>query len=140
MNMKKLWLTIFIFIFLLAGQKTKLNFSLQSYFEGEYCAYVETNEFGGTNLGVCYMTRNRKVPNKIGESMTIYNFEPISALKTLQATVIKTETLTDGTSVIYAYTDLIDKTVDVEGKKVNLQLACYEDHTVIGWPLILGSF
>lgn len=137
--MKKICIAIFIFIFLLSGQKANTNFSLLNYFEGDYYAYVETAQYGGTNLGICHMIE-KNVEEKIGESMTIYNFEPIAAIKTLNAKIVKTEQLETGATVIYAYTSLISTSVEVDGQKVNLQFAHYLDHTVVGWPLILGSF
>ena len=94
-----------------------------------------------TDLGFCYMSVDKKVSdNVVGESIKISNFEPISAMKALNAKLIKTETLSNGTIVMYAYTHLIDDTVSVENKKVNLQIACAEDYCIVGWPLILGSF
>ena len=137
--MKKIWIMIFIFAFLLAGQKVK-DFSLLNYFDGEYVAYTNSNNFGGTNLGICYMTENKKVKSKIGESMVIKNFEAGAAIKSLQAKVIKTEHLPTGASVIDAYSNLIPQHISVDGQKSNLQIACYEDYVVIGWPAILGSF
>lgn len=76
----------------------------------------------------------------IGESMVIERLEVGSALTTLKAKVIKTEYLEDGTVVIYAYTTLINDKVDVSGNRVNLQIATRDNRTVIGWPLILGSY
>lgn len=139
MNMKKIWIMIFIFIFLLTGQSNK-EFSLLEYFDGDYSAYVTTAEYGGTNLGACYMTSNKKTKNRIGESMVIQNFEVGSALRTLQAKVIKTEYLPTGATVVYAYTKAIKNSVKVDDKTVNIQIACYDDYVVIGWPVIMGSF
>ncbi len=75
----------------------------------------------------------------VGESMVIYNFEAGAAIKTLRATIIKTEVVNNAT-IIYANSPLINSSVTIEGKKINLQIANYSDHSVIGWPLILGSF
>lgn len=86
------------------------------------------------------MTQSKDIKNKLGESISIKNFEPASAIKSLQAKVIKTEYLTTGATVIYAYSSLVPKSVEIENQKTNLQIACYEDYVVIGWPMILGSF
>lgn len=139
MNMKKLIIAVFIFIFLLSGQKAS-NFSLLDYFDGEYSAYTNSCEYGGTNLGICYMTQSKKVKNKMGESLVIKNFEAGDAIKTLQAKVVKTEYLPTGATVIYAYSNLIPKSIKQSNKDVNLQIACYDDYVVIGWPVIIGSF
>lgn len=139
MNMKKFLIMLFMFIFLLCGQKQQ-NFSLLQYFDGDYFAYTSAADFEATNLGVCFQTPNTKAQNKIGESITIKNFEPSAAIKTLQAKVVKTEYLPTGASVIYAYSNLVPSSIRVDDKLVNLQIACYETYTIIGWPLIVGSF
>ena len=54
--------------------------------------------------------------------------------------IVKTECLSSGLVIIYAYTNLINDYVEVDNKKVNIQIANIEDCSVIGWPLILGSF
>lgn len=138
--MKKFLITIFIFVFLLSGKQSSLQFSLLDYFDGEYYAYVESSDYGGTNLGNCYMTTCAGTQNKIGESMVVYDFEPANAIKLLQAKVIKTEYLSTNATVIYCYSDQISKHIKIDNQKSNLQIACYEDHVVIGWPVILGSF
>ena len=76
----------------------------------------------------------------VGESITISNIEIISVLETLNAKLIKTECLDDSTIVLYAYSDKIKDSVKVDDQLVNLQIACKDSITVIGWPLILGSF
>lgn len=139
MNMKKIWIMLFIFVFLLCGQKQP-RFSLLQYFEGDYLAYTTTADIDSTNLGICFQTPNTKATNKIGESITIQNFEPANAITTLQAKVVKTEYLSTGATIIYAYSSLVPNSVTVDGKQVNLQIAYYETHTIIGWPLIVGSF
>ena len=111
--MKKLLSILILFIILVSNHHGAEPFTLLDYFSGEYV---------------------------IGESMTITNFEPMSALKTLQAQLVKTETLPTGAQVFYAYSNKINSYVSVGGKKVNVQIAYYDDHSVIGWPLILGSF
>ena len=137
--MKKIWIMLFIFVFLLCGLKQP-NFSLLQYFDGDYFAYTSSAEIGSINLGVCFQTTNAKAQNKIGESVTIQNFEPSAAIKTLQAKVVKTEYLQTGATVIYAYSNIVPTYVELDGEHVNLQIAYYETHTIIGWPLIIGSF
>jgi len=136
--MKKMLILIAIFIFLVSGVPHK-EFSLLDYFEGDYVCYSETENNQSLNLGACYMTKEN-VSNKIGESLTVQNFEPSSALKELNAKVIKTEVLDSGAVVIYAYCSQIPRTIELFNSKVNLQIAYYDTHSVIGWPLILGSF
>lgn len=138
--MKKFFIVIIMFLILASSFQTR-DFSLLDYFDGDYTAYTEisTNE-NSVDLGFCYMQRN--LENKkylVGESLKVYNFEIGSALSKLKAKVVKTEVVNDEV-VIYAYTSLIKDNVKVENKLVNLQIASKNDYSVIGWPLILGSF
>ena len=120
----------------------KQNFSLTDYFSGEYYAYTENPASENyIFLGFCYMNKGKVMQhNLVGESMVIKNFEPISAIKTLNAKIVKTEVLDSGAVVIYAYSSFINKNVTLENEKVNLQIAYYDNYSVIGWPVILGSF
>ena len=139
--MRKLLACMIMFIVVLNSAQHKQVFSLLNYFSGEYTVYTSTDSGqNSVDLGFCYMNSSPVTKNVIGESMVIKNFEVGSALKTLKAKVVKTETLEDDTIVIYAYTSLIRDKVKVSGEVVNLQIANREDITVIGWPLILGSF
>lgn len=138
--MKKFLIVLTMFAILLATQNIKNDFTLLDYFSGEYIAYTQTaNEFA-TNLGFCYMQTNKvDAKSLIGESLKIENFEPVSALKTLNANIIKTEYI-EGRIVIYAYSPFINKDVIIDNQKVNLQIAQTDEYTILGWPLILGSF
>lgn len=138
--MKKLFIVITMFVILLSSQNLQNDFTLLDYFSGEYVAFTQTQHETATNLGFCCM-QTTKVDSKelVGESLKIENFEPISALKKLNAKIVKTEYVEDRI-IIYAYSPLINKVVTVDNQKVNLQIAQTEDYTVLGWPLILGSF
>lgn len=140
--MKKLFVVIVVFLILIGNVGVKNNFTLLDYFGGEYYAYSNSpisNHY--IFLGSCYMNIGEVNSNDIvGESMIIENFEPIAAIEELNGKIIFTEFLDTGASVIYAYTDQIGRYVNVNGEKVNIQIAQYNDYSVIGWPLILGSF
>lgn len=139
--MKKFMVVIVMFLVVLTSSNLETNFSLLNYFSGEYTAYTSTqNGEDATYLGFCYMNSQKPSENLIGESMMIKNFEVASALETLKARVVKTEYLQDGTTVIYAFTNLIKGQVRVDNYLVNLQIAEKTDYYIIGWPLILGSF
>lgn len=129
-----------IFLVVLSASNQESSFSLLNYFSGDYTAYTSTqNGEDSVNLGFCYMN-TQPSENVIGESMVIKNFEVSSALEVLNARVVKTEYLNDGTIVIYAFTNLIKEQVRVDNQLVNLQIAEKQDYHVIGWPLILGSY
>ena len=140
--MKKMLISFALFIILLSGAENKRSFSLCDYYSGDYVSYSNTPlDNNSIYTGSCFInTEKSHTSNILGESITINNFEPASALKELKAKVVKTEYLETGATVIYAYSNLIPQSVDVENEKINLQIAYYETHSVIGWPLILGSF
>ena len=140
--MKKFLIIISMFLVLICSRDAKNDFTLLDYFSGEYSAYTETSQSENCiNLGFCYMQDEVVKENElVGESLKIYNFEPISALEKLNAKLVKTEYLDNGTTVIYAYTNLIKEKVEVENKTVNIQIAQNDEYSIIGWPLILGSY
>ena len=139
--MKKLAVVVFMFVVLLNGVTVHEQFSLLNYFSGEYTVYTsQSNGEDCVDLGFCYMNSKPAINSVVGESLVIENLEVGDALNKLKARVIKTEYLEDGTTVIYAISSLIKTNVEVDGKKVNLQIANKDNRFVIGWPLILGSF
>lgn len=138
--MKKLLCAISLFVILLSNTPDT-NFTLLDFFDGEYMAYSNLPLSNNCiNLGNCYMNVGRVQGRLIGESIVIEDLEVASAIKELKAKIIKTEILEDGSNVIYCYTDMINTSVKVDGKSVNIQIAHNEQYSVIGWPLILGSF
>ena len=140
--MKKFFIVIAVFLILISCKEVENDFTLLDYFSGEYTAYTEIAvDSNCVNLGFCYMQDSVVDESElVGESLKVFNFEPISALKKLNAKVIKTEYLEDGTTIIYAYTNLIKEKVEVENKNVNIQIAQNDEYSIIGWPLILGSY
>ena len=135
--MKKFLLIIAVFAILINNMPSN-NFTLKDYFTGEYHCYT-TQDVNGLNLGFCVSTPN-KTNCRIGESIKIENLEIESALKALKAKVVNTEYLENGTTVIYAYSSLIKESVTLNNNKVNVQLATSKNTSIIGWPLIIGSF
>ncbi len=143
MNMKKIMAALSLFLILINNVNAEKIFSLKDYFVGEYASYSYTPLTENyIYLGSCYMNIGDDVDTSqlIGESMTIQNFEPASAINLLDATIIKMEYLETGATIFYCYTDLISRSVTVDNKKANLQIAYYDTYSVIGWPMILGSF
>lgn len=139
--MKKVLAIIVVFAVLIGAYSGKKEFSLQNYFSGEYCSY--SNSPANKNsifLGTCYLNSGIKVDDPVGESVKVYNLEAGAAIKKLSAKVVKTELIDSGATIIYAYSNLIPRSVTVNESKVNLQIACYQDYSIVGWPLILGSY
>lgn len=60
-------------------------------------------------------------------------------ISTLKATIVS-ETEVEGMTVIMAYTPYYSDSVLVDGKKVNLQIACKEKQVIAGFPAILTGF
>ena len=139
--MKKIIILVIMLLIIIGNVKCDDQFSLLDYFSGEYTVYTSTpNGDNGLNLGFCYMNSKPTTKDVVGESIKVENLEIDSVLKELSARVVKTECLEDATVVLYLYTALINDSVSVFGKNVNLQIAIKEDYSVIGWPLILGSY
>lgn len=129
---------------LTATYDTRTNFTLKNYFNGDLTCYTqESDSASALNLGFCYAnngTQLNKCSNIVGESMVLHNMEVGNIIKSLKAKIVKTEYLEDGTVVIYCFTNLLNNKVKVDNRNINIQIAQKEDCTVVGWPLILGSF
>lgn len=139
--MKKLLLTIGVMIIFLLSSHNTNNFSLLDYFDGEYYSFSTCQTEYSVDLGFAYMSNVKIERDKLsGESVKLKNFEPSEAIKKLKARVVYTEYLESGTTVIYAYTNLISKKVKVKDENVNVQIAINDEFCIVGWPLIMGSF
>lgn len=139
--MKKLIVVIFLFLMLVNIKSEMTNFTLLDYFSGEYEFYTNEQIENGIDLGFCVVANN-SIHNcsKIGEKIILTNYEVGKIIVDLKAEIVKTEILLEGFTVIYAYSNLIKKWVEVDFKKVNIQIAVKEENVIVGWPLILGSF
>lgn len=136
--MKKFIIVLLMGFLLLRGCKT--DFSLADYFIGTLKVYSLDSTAQSVDLGFAYITDKENCSAKVGESMTLNSVEPLLVLQKLSAKIVSTEVLEDGTEVIYAVSNIVPKSVSLNNKKVNLQLANTKDGVVIGWPLIIGSF
>lgn len=123
----------------MSGMKSNSN-SLKNYFDGEYVCYTTKKlDESSVNLGFAYMNKNSNNAGGnscVGESITVKNLEVGEAIKSLNADVLRTEVLDNGTIVIYAISNKFAK----NEQESNLQIAVRENDVVIGWPTILGSF
>ena len=138
--MKKLIIVFALIMVLFYSYNSQHSFTLANYFEGNINYYCKQQSPSSLNLGFCYLSQEKPNQKIIGESITISNLEVSTAIKTLKAKIIKTETLPNTTTVIYAYSPLIKSNIEINNKKTNLQIAIKDHITTIGWPLILGSF
>ncbi len=78
--------------------------------------------------------------NKKGESCkTTKKVCPLQIIQDFNATVVLTECVKNGTSY-YAYSPLIPYKEAIGGMVVNLHIFVANDYTVLGCPLIYGSF
>ena len=77
----------------------------------------------------------------VGESLYFDNLEVGSAIQKLKAKVKFSEYLdAQHLTIIYAYSTLIPTYKTIKNTKVNLQISTCSEYSVIGWPLIYGSF
>lgn len=70
----------------------------------------------------------------LSQSKPIYD-----CLKVLNGELVKSESV-GGIDIVYGYSDDLNDYVVVGGSKINLQIACNNGVTTIGYPLILGSY
>lgn len=115
-----------------------------------YCANA-TDLSGSISVGKgaivsCGAQDYRAVRNSLssvaGESFAI--MQPDAAaldniIAVLQVNMIRAETV-EGTYIIYGYSGLLIRGVDLTGVPVNVQIAVTADRIIIGTPLILGSY
>jgi len=122
------------------------EFTLTNYFDSGVLHIYSRRPLNETSISLAgtYMSTSTKGLKKgdiVGESMYFDNLEVGSAIKTLKAKVKFTEYLDEqNLTLIYAYTNLIPKHKIVNNVKVNLQISTCDEYSVIGWPLIYGSF
>ncbi|MBE7076380.1 MAG: hypothetical protein E7374_00615 [Clostridiales bacterium] len=136
--MKKFLIVLIVFVIICAGNMNKTTFTLTDYFDGEYYCYVKEKKDNCINLGSFFMT-DKKISSCLGESMEV-NVTPDNIIDTLKVRVVKNEYLENGTTIIYGFSNLINKNVKVDNKRVNVQIAITESKTVVGWPVIMGSY
>ena len=137
--MKKIFiLLILLAIILLNGYSKQSDFTLSNYFKtGIITKYTDTK---CNNSLLPNVTINGS-GNLLGESIYFENLELNNALTILQAKVEFFEYISDkDLTILYCSSPLVPKDVEVKDILINLQIATTDEYTVIGWPLILGSF
>ncbi len=77
--------------------------------------------------------------NMVGIQFYINSEDVDSVLDALNATFVFNETVGD-VVVYYAYTTYYDDSVFLNGKKINVQIATYQDKLIVGFPMILTGF
>jgi len=136
--MKKLFVLILLLLMLLANTLIqKEDFSLSKYFNGELSVYAQSIDGENQILPTISISNSNK--NVKGESMYFEQLEVGNALKVLNAKVKFVENI-DNLTILYCYTHLIDEKLKVKENDINLQICISDYYTVIGWPMILGSF
>lgn len=122
------------------------EFTLRDYFDSGILHIYTKRPINETSIYLVgtYMSSSTKGATKediIGESLYFNNLEINSALTTLKAKVKFTEYIQEQhLTIIYAYSSLIPSYEIVDNVKVNLQISTCNEYSVIGWPLIYGSF
>lgn len=115
----------------------KSNFSLRDYFSfGKLSVYTKTFNNGNLLPNISKNSQNGKL---VGESLECDNIEVGNILESLNGNIIFVENV-ENLTILYCYTYKIPKKVKVKNHYINLQIATCENYTIIGWPLILGSF
>ncbi len=113
---------------MLSAVAVRLYFArLDNFVGGKYTAFDKNDEEISVSISKGY------------ERADISGDTVKSVIETLKARIIKTENVGDIT-VIYAYSPMILKSVKLHGVTINLMIAKTSDRTVVGSPLIKGSY
>lgn len=83
--------------------------------------------------------KNMKIFFKTGESIIVDKDYEQNIIELLQVKISFIETTSNGTSV-YGYSNKLKGKINLNGKKVNVQIFYGEEKVVLGSPIILGSF
>jgi len=122
------------------------NFTLTSYFNTGILHIYTNRPINETSIYLAntYMSSNSSGATQkdiLGESLYFENLEVGSAIKTLKAKIKFTEYInSQNLTIIYAYSKLIPKYKIINNIKINLQISTCDNYSVIGWPVIYGSF
>lgn len=122
------------------------HFTLKDYFEAGVLHIYTKRPINETSilLANTYMSSNPQgATNKdiIGESLYFTNLEVGSAINILKMKVKFTEYIEEqALTVIYGYSSLIPCYKTINNIKINLQISTCSEYSVIGWPVIYGSF
>lgn len=123
------------------------------YPEGTYSFYCtgQQNVSGAVTVGAgsivsCSAKDYKRVRNSIagiaGESFAIERAKPIdleNIITVLKVEQVRAETV-DGIYIIYGFSELLIRGVNLAGVKVNVQIAVSAERIIVGTPLILGSY
>ncbi|MFQ6724290.1 MAG: hypothetical protein ACLRFE_03035 [Clostridia bacterium] len=145
--MKKIFIVLILSLVFACNIFIKPNeFSLSNYFNTGILHIYTKRPINETSIAISnlYISNNNKGAKKndiVGESIYFTNLEIGSALNKLKAKVKFTEYISQqNLTLIYAYSNLIPKYEIVNNVKINLQISTCNEYSVIGWPLIYGSF
>lgn len=136
--MLKKGLVFLLSVFCLLGVWQANSKSPLSFYGTPYETYTKQSSslakiFNGKTLDTT------KIFYKTGESIVLSEQYENNIIELLDAKIQFTETTCNGTSV-YAYSKNIKNTITVKGKDVNIQVFYGKDKTILGSPIILGSF
>lgn len=105
--------------------------------------FVESVQCGDMFFNFCSLDEAKKHIDQLKtfKAMQFYFVSTPAAdiLESLKAKIVSTERV-ENIEIINAYTPYFDKSVVVQGKKVNLQLAAKDGDIVAGFPMILTGF
>ncbi len=145
--MKKIIVVLIICLLFVGGIFVKNEtFSLVNYFDNGLLHIYTQRPINETSIALSniYISSSLNGVQKgdiVGESMYFNNLEVGSAINTLKAKIKFTEFVEEQSlTIIYAYTNIIPIHKTLNNVKVNLQISTCDEYSVIGWPVIYGSF
>lgn len=107
-----------------------------------YGTPYETYTVNNSSMAKIIPTSKFKIKStylKTGESVVVLDKDKEEIIKDLNAKIVFIKTTSFGTNV-YAYSNKLKNKTTINGEIVNIQIYCNETKTVIGTPIIFGSF
>ena len=110
-------------------------------FEGE-CGYVDKmSNFNIYHYDKVIGIKDNRLDNTLGVAY-IYpkeSAEVSELIDKFSAKIRFTQDLEDG-ATYYGYCKGLDKSVEIDGEKINIQIVSNKDNIIVGFPLIMGSY
>lgn len=148
-----MFLAISIFLVAINLGGGGLEYLSDYYPEGTYSFYCAGSQdisgsvaVGTGSIVTCRAKDYKSVRNALagvaGESFSIEQSDPVdlaNILAVLKVEQVRSETV-DGIYIIYGFSNLLVRGVNLSGAKINVQIAVSANRITVGTPLILGSY
>ena len=126
--MKRFCVFVGVVCLMLSAIAVRLYFCrLNVFLEGEYTAFAKNDEVAQTSISKYY------------ERLDIEGNKFDEVIEKLRCKIIRKEEV-EGITIVYAYSPFVLKSVFLFSHSVNIMIAITDSKTIVGAPLIKGSF